>query len=204
MLEKCRTALLLSDVESFSLAYCALAKSIDVNLSVEAIWSEKYRVSGEVVICGSKYLDSLHKSYYSMTVLILKPGESPAPYIKKGITRFIFDYTNQYELIVALFRQSKVIVHGASLDLKRIIADSVTSQYKAGDYSFDFARNNFTYRGKPIYLQEAQKKYLAEWLLHGYKDNKKRMIVCNLRKKFGADFLKDIDRFGRWTGGKDE
>ena len=197
MLEKCKTVLLLSDVESFSSMYHALARDVEVSMYIESEWNERYRVNAEKVICGSKYLSHLQRAYYGMTVLILKPGESPAPYIKEGITQFIFDHTNKYELIVALFKREKVIVHGASLELKHIIEDSATEQYKYGAYDFNFARNNFFYKGRPIYLQEAQKKYLAEWLLHGYKDNKKRMIVCNLRKKFGADFLKDVDRFGR-------
>lgn len=55
----------------------------------------------------------------------------------------------------------------------------------------------FFYKGKPIYLTSAHKKYLAEWLLTGNKDNSRRMILCNLRKKFGVDFLADIDRFGQ-------
>ena len=55
-----------------------------------------------------------------------------------------------------------------------------------------------------IYLTDSSKKYLAQWLLNGLKDNSKRMILCNLRKKFGKDFLSDIDRFGQLKGGKDE
>ena len=51
---------------------------------------------------------------------------------------------------------------------------------------------------------DSAKRYLAEWLLNGHKDNKKRMILCNLRKRFGADFLINVDRFGQLKGGKDE
>ena len=50
-----------------------------------------------------------------------------------------------------------------------------------------------------IYLTNTIKKYLAQWLLNGKKDNSKRMILHNLRKKFGNDFLSDVDRFGRWN-----
>ena len=197
MLEKCKTVLLLSDVENFASMFRQLARAENVSLYTEAEWNVKYRVTAEKVICGSKYLPYLQKAYYGITVVILKAGEDPEQYMREGITQFIFDHTNQYELKTALFKQSKIIVHGASLDLKHIIEDSATEAFRCGDYDFNFARNNFLYKGRAIYLQEAQKRYLAEWLLHGYKDNKKRMIVCNLRKKFGADFLKDIDRFGR-------
>ena len=57
-----------------------------------------------------------------------------------------------------------------------------------GDYDFQFDKNTFRYKGKSIYLCGSQKAYLASWLLNAHKDNSKRMILCNLRKKFGADF----------------
>ena len=99
MLIKCSKALLLSDVPSFVENYKALAEEIGVSLQVESEWNDRYRVTSEVVILGSKYLDTLNRSYYSEAVLILKEGESPAPYIKEGINRFIFNYKNNYESI---------------------------------------------------------------------------------------------------------
>lgn len=196
MLERCKSILLLSDVATFCENYRVLAESEGVQLTVEKEWNDRYRVSTDRVILGSKYLPYLNKAYYGIAVIILRSDESPVPFMKEGISHFIFNYTNQYELLMALFKQPKVIVHAKSLDIQDIIRDSTTEVFRHGDYDFNFARNNYFYRGKPIYLQEAQKKYLAEWLLHGNKDNKRRMIVCNLRKKFGSDFLKDVDRFG--------
>lgn len=197
MLIKCNSVLLLTNVESFSQLYSQYAEELGISLRVEKEWNVRYRVTEEVVICGSKYLENLHRSYYGTVVLILKEGESPAPYIKEGITRFIFDYQNRYELALALYKNEKVIIHSSSKDLKTVIKDCEVLNYQFGDYNFMFDKNRFIYKGKPIFLNDSAKTYLAEWLLNSHKDNKKRMILCNLRKKFGEEFLKDVDRFGQ-------
>lgn len=197
MLIKCSKALLLSDVPSFVENYKALAEEIGVSLQVESEWNDRYRVTSEVVILGSKYLDTLNRSYYPEAVLILKEGESPAPYIKEGINRFIFNYKNNYELLCAFYKQERIVIHASSNDLKTIIKESDVLNYQFGDYNFMFDRNRFQYKGRPIYLSDSAKRYLAEWLLNGHKDNSKRMVLCNLRKKFGEGFLKDVDRFGQ-------
>lgn len=198
MLEKCSTALLITDVDSFSEMYCQLAEDIGVNLRIERTWSTMYRSDEDIIILGSKYLDKLNKAYFTKAVLILKENESPAQYIKSGIERFVFDYTNKYELILAFFKKEALVIHSSSDDLRKIIKDSGLTSFCAGDYDFKFDLNHYKYRGKPIYLVDSQKRYLAEWLLNGYKDNRKRMLLCNMRKRFGADFLKDIDRFGQF------
>lgn len=197
MLRKCSKALLLSDVISFAENYKALANEVGVSLSVEKEWNIKYRANYEVIILGSKFLTDLNRAYYPEAVLILKEGESPAPYIKEGITRFIFNYKNNYELLCAFYKPEKVVLHASSNDLKTIIKECNVLAYNFGDYDFKFDKNRFLYKGKPIYLTDSAKRYLAEWLLNGHKDNKKRMILCNLRKKFGEEFLKDVDRFGQ-------
>lgn len=204
MLEKCMTALLITDVESFADNYCQLAQDIGVKLRVENQWSNIYRSDEDVIILGTKYLEKLNKAYMAKAVVILKSGESPAKYIKNGIERFIFDYTNQYELILALFRKETLVIHSSSDDLRKIIKDSGLTSFCLGEYDFRFDLNHYKYRGKPIYLVDSQKRYLAEWLLNGYKDNRKRMLLCNMRKHFGADFLRDIDRFGKLKEEKNE
>ena len=196
MLIKCKSALLLSDVVSFSNMYRQIADEAGVNLVVEDEWSDKYRVSQEVVILGSKYLEDLNPMYYQNAVLILKSDESPFPFMQKGISKFIFDYQNQYELFTALFKLEPVTVHAGNLTLEQILKESDVWNYQYGDYDFKFDKDRYYYKGKPIYLSDNQKRYIAEWLLNGHKDNSKRMLLCNLRKKFGADFLKDINRFG--------
>lgn len=197
MLQKASKVLLLSDVPSFARNYQALAGEVGVSLSVEETWNVKYRITSEIVIFGTKYFNDVNKAYFPQAVLILKKGESPAPYIKMGISRFIFDYQNNYELICALYKMEKIVIHASSNDLKTIIKECDVLTYQFGDYDFMFDKNRYKYKGKPIYLADSQKRYLAEWLLNGHKDNKKRMILCNLRKKFGEEFLRDVDRFGQ-------
>lgn len=197
MLKKVSRALLLSDVASFVNNYRALASDIGVELVVEEEWSDRYRVPTEIVILGSKYLKDLNKAYYPEAVLILKEGESPAPYIKEGITRFIFNYKNNYELTCAFYKPEAVIIHASTSKFIDIIKNCDVQNYQFAEYDFKFDRNKFSYNGKPIYLTDSAKSYLAEWLLNGHKDNKKRMILCNLRKKFGAAFLANVDRFGQ-------
>lgn len=204
MLKKCSSALLLSDVPSFTRLYQQIADEADVKLIVESEWSDKYRVVQDVVILGSKYLDCLNDSYYQSAVLILKSGENPYPYMQKGISRFIFDHQNQYELFTALFRLEPVTVHANNMSLTDILKESKTWNFCYGDYDFKFDKDRYWYKGKPIYLGNSQKRYLAEWLLNGHKDNRKRMLLCDLRKKFGADFLKNVDRFGEIKEEKDE
>ena len=204
MLIKCKSALLLSDVESFSKTYETLAEEVGIELRVESSWSERYRLPQEVVILGSKYLDKLNPMYYPNAILILKSDESPYPFMQKGITRFIFNYQNKYELFTALFKAEPVTVHSRNLPLEDIIKDSSTWNFTYGDYDFKFDKDKYFYKGKQLYLANAQKRYLAEWLLNGHKDNSKRMILCIMRKKFGQDFLTDIDRFGRFKEEKDE
>ena len=204
MLEKCNSALLISEVESFSETYETIARDIGVDMTVEKEWKPRYRMSKDVVILGSKYLPDLNKAYYPMAVVILKKGENPVPYIKEGVNHFIFDYTNQYELLMALFKSPKVLVNGASQELKEMLRESGTTRFKAGAYDFRFDMNLYLYKGQPVYLQEAQKRYLAQWLLFGNKENKHRMLLCLMRKKFGEDFLKDIDRFGQLKEEKNE
>lgn len=204
MLEKCNSALLISEVESFSETYETIARDIGVDMTVEKEWKPRYRMSRDVVILGSKYLPDLNKAYYPVAVVILKKGENPVPYVKEGVNHFIFDYTNQYELLMALFKTPRVLVNGASQELKEMLRESGTTRFKAGAYDFRFDMNIYLYKEQPIYLQEAQKRYLAQWLLFGNKENKHRMLLCLMRKKFGEDFLKDIDRFGQIKEDKDE
>ena len=204
MLIRCSSALLLSDVKSFSDSYKALAEEAGVSMLVEGEWNIKYRVSQDVVILGSKYIDYLNQAYYTKAVIILKKDESPAPFIAKGFDHFIFDYTNVNELVFAFYKQDKIIVHSESADLKSLIQDCDILNFQFGDYNFKFDRNKFMYKDKPIYFNDSAKRYLVEWLLNGHKDNKKRMILCNLRKKFGDEFLRDVDRFGQLKEEKNE
>ena len=161
MLIKCKSAILLSDVESFSKIYEAIAEEASVELKVEKEWSERYRLAQEVVILGSKYLDKLNTIYYPNAVLILKESESPYTFMQRGITRFIFDYHNKNELFTALFKAEPVTVHTAQLSLEDILKESQIWNYQFGDYDFKFDKDRFFYKKKPIYLANAQKRYLV-------------------------------------------
>ena len=204
MLVKCKRALLLSDVTSFSNMYRELADEVGVDLTVETDWADKYRIKQEVVILGSKFLEKISKTYYSSVVLILKSDESPYPYIQQGITRFIFDYHNKYELFTAFFKEEPIYVSYASMELKDLVKEYNSDSFRYKDYDFDFLGDSFRYKGKALYITKAQKRYLAEWLLNGHKDNSKRMLLFDLRKKFGNDFLREVDRHGQIEEEKDE
>lgn len=197
MLEKVKSALLISDVTEFCNSYIALADDINVSLVVEETWNYKYRVSQDIVILGSKNIENLSTDYYKKAVVILKEGESPAPLIKLGIERFIFNYKNKYELLTALFKEKTVILHSTDSSYQQLLEDTKVLNFCVGDYDFKFDRCLFKYKGRNIYLSKGARRYLAEWLLNGHKDNSKRMMLCSLRKNFGADFLKDVDRFGQ-------
>ena len=197
MLIKCDSALLISDVDSFAQKFEVLASDVGVELLVEEDWSNKFRVTQDVVILGTKFLDKINEVYYPKAVVILKPEENPFPLFEKGLTHFIFDYKNQYELMTALYKAENIVIKAKSSKLKDVLKHSVGSKFVQGYYDFDFGLNIFKYKGKQIYLCESTRAYLAEWLLNGHKDNTKRAFSYRLRKKFGADFLKDVDRYGK-------
>lgn len=198
MLKKSKSVLLISSQPSFCDSYKKLAESVNVIMFTESTWNTRYRVKDDLVILGGKYLQFLNESYYDRVVVILGTDESPAPYIKQGIKRFIFNYKNNYELLTALYYdEPKLIISKTSSSVAESIADSRTTSFQYHDYDFKFDRGVFFYKRRPIYLTDAQRRYLAEWLLTGNKDNARRMVLCNLRKKFGADFLADVDRFGQ-------
>ncbi len=197
MLVKSNAVLLLSDVAKFATSYKALAKKAGVRLNVESVWNKSYRIKEDTVIFGSKYLKDINRAYYPKAVLILKPEENPEPYMAEGITRFIFDFKNSTELRTALYYPEKTVLLKGTKQLQEIIKEANTSLFSQGDYCFEFDRNVFKYKGRSIYLCSSQKEYLASWLLNGNKDNDRRIILFNLRKKFGKDFLNDIDRFGQ-------
>lgn len=204
MLKKIKRALLLSDVKSFSDNFKLLAEDIGVSLSVEAEWNSRYRINADTVIFGSKYINDVNEIYYPLSVVILKENESPAQFIKMGITRFIFNYKNNYELICALHKAEAEVINVSQVEYEDMVQTCNVTDFCFADYDFKFSRNQFKYKGRLIYLTNSEKKYLAQWLLNGIKDNSKRMMLCNMRKRFDADFLKDINRYGILKGGKNE
>ena len=199
MLTKVNRALLITEAAAFSEYYSELAEDMGVMLQVEPAWNKKYRVSADIIIAGSKHIENINEMYHSKTIIILKEDESPIPYIEKGFTRFIFDYKNNFELQTALYSTGSIVTRTIDAEYEEIIKKSSIVDFCHGDYEFRFKKNLFYYKGKMIYLTEATKKYLAQWLLNGKKDNSKRMLLCNLRKKYGVAFLSDVDNHGKWN-----
>lgn len=201
MLRLCSKALLISGVPRFVKYISDIAKDTGVELEVADEWEKKYRLDSEVVICGSKFIDCINAVDYGKIRLVLKTNETVAPFVEKGISHFIFDYNNVKEVAFSFFvpcddKDNK------DIELSDIMSITERKRFTEGEYDFNFATNSFKYCGVGIYLKESEKAYLAKWLFLNKKDNNKRIILFNLRKRFGKAFMQDIDRLGKYTGGK--
>lgn len=162
MLRKCSSISILVSDENQKAKCKTVASQIKVDVNK----------IGEVILCDGKNLSKISHNNYDKVVLILN-NESPVTYIKEGITRFIFDFDNIYELCVAMYtdRPSETI-------------------YDSNDCYFDFSRNNFLYKGEKIFISKSQSEVLKSVLINGEKKSSSyRAIVCRLRKKFGKEFL---------------
>ena len=162
MLRKCSSISILVSDENQKAKCKTVASQIKVDVNK----------TGEVILCDGKNLSKISHNNYDKVVLILN-NESPVTYIKEGITRFIFDFDNIYELCVAMYtdRPSETI-------------------YDSNNCYFDFNRNNFLYKGEKIFISKSQRKVLKSVLINGEKKSSSyRAIVCRLRKKFGKEFL---------------
>lgn len=196
MLKTCSSALLISSVPHFVEHISEIAKDVGVELEVTNDWNINYRMNADVVICGSKYINSIDPTEYYKVRLILKTDEGVSKFVKMGINHFIFDYNNVKEVAFAFFVKDE-----EDTTLKGITNRTENAIFVTDKYSFNFTKNVFKYEGVGIYLRESEKLYLANWLLLGKKDNDKRILLCKMRKKFGKTFLTDVDRFGQIIGG---
>lgn len=193
MLKICSNALLLSSVPHFVEYATEIAKDIGVELTVADEWNTKYRLSEDVVICGSKFLSKINKSDYNKVRLILKTNETVSSFVEMGINNFIFDYNNQREFAFSFYIDTET---KQTVTVSNIIQEADCQHYHKGKYDFNFKTDKYLYEGIGIYLRPSEKKYLASWLLLQKKDNKKREILYRLRARFGKEFLSDIDRHG--------
>ena len=162
MLRKCSNISILVSDENQKAKCKTVARQIKVEVNK----------TGEVILCDGKNLSKISHNNYDKVVLILN-NESPVTYIKEGITRFIFDFDNMYELCVAMYidRPSETI-------------------YDLNDCYFDFSKNDFLYKGEKIFISKSQRKVLKSVLINGEKKSSSyRTIVYRLRKKFGKEFL---------------
>lgn len=162
MLRKCSSISILISDENQKAKCKTVARQIKVEVNK----------TGEVILCDGKNLSKISHNNYDKVVLILN-NESPVTYIKEGITRFIFDFDNMYELCVAMYTDRPS-----------------TTIYDNNDCYFDFNKNNFLYKGEKIFISKSQREVLKSVLINGEKKSSSyRTIVYRLRKKFGKEFL---------------
>lgn len=201
MLKICSKVLLISSVSSFVAYITEIAQDAGVEIEVADEWNPSYRLYADVIVCGSKYLSQINVLDYDKVRLVLKTTETVAMFLDKGITHFIFDYNNIREVAFSFFVEEKNIPLD-KLSVQNILYEVHKDSFVTNKYNFNFSKNVFKYKEVGIYLTEGEKVYLAKWLFLGKKENDKRILLCKMRKKFGKDFLKDIDRHGKLKGAK--
>lgn len=194
MLKTCSKFTLITEDKWIQNAYDVISRNCDLRMKVCEKWDIKNRCDDDLIVCDSFFADTISDDYTHKTVIILKEGESFVPY-RKRFDRFVFNRENKNELTYALLR--------IKLDFKQEIAELTTigsiikeageSVYSSGDYFFDFGNGVYKYKGKGIFLTEGNKIMLARWLLLHIKNGNARTQAYQLRRKFGADFLKDIN-----------
>lgn len=204
MLKVCSNVLLLSGVASFISHVTEIANDIETVIDVADTWNVNYRVNAEVIICGSKYIDCIGKEDYDKIRLVLKTDETVIPFIRKGITHFIFDHTNKREVAFSMFVDKEEQINERPASLSDIMSEAHISLFHNDRYFFNFASDTFRFKGAGIYLRKSEKEYLARWVLMGNKDNSKRILLCKMRKRFGKDFMQDVDRKGNYQGDSNE
>lgn len=204
---KAESALLLTEVESYERVVRKCADAMRVSLTVESVWNKNYRITESMVLAGSKYLANINPEYYRSVTVILKPDEEPFGFMKKGIRRFIYRYDDEREIKASFFLENVEAEHpkgSTNGELKEIIRQCPSGIFDCGQYCFDFVKGIFIYSGDRIYLSSGERCYLAKWLLKGSKDNSRRIMIYNMRQRFGKDFLKDVDRVGKLKEHKNE
>lgn len=187
MLKTCSSVLLLTKDRNLSDLMQEIAFECDFRLRVESEWCKNYRVQEQIVICDSSFVKDINAAFIKDTRVVLAEGESFVAY-KDIIDSFIFDYNDIRQLYYAILVETS--------EEKEPKLDSFGTVFLTERYSFDFTRNRFLLDGRGIYLTKSEKEYLFDWLLRGKKDNNKRIKLFNMRKKFGKDFLADINRRG--------
>lgn len=196
MLRTCSSALVLTNVPSFINYISSIGADLNVEIESADAWNVNYRLNAEVIICGSKYLPFINVMDYNKVRLVLRTDETVAEFIEMGITHFIFDYNNLREVSFCFYVEETEKQYD-EMTVLDIISKTKVKHFVKGKYDFDFSTNKFKYNGVGIYLRESEKLYIAKWLLLGKKDNDKRVLLFKMRKKFGKDFMRDVDRLGK-------
>lgn len=196
MLRICSKALVLTTVPSFSKYISDIANDLNVEIETTDVWNINYRLNADIIICGSKYIPYINVMNFDKVRLLLRTDETVSEFIEMGITHFIFDYNNIREVSFCFFVNEKE-KQSDEMTVSDITYKTKIAHLVKGKYDFNFGTNSFKYNGIGIYLRDSEKLYLAKWLLLGKKDNDKRVLLFKMRKKFGKDFMSDVDRLGK-------
>ena len=101
-----------------------------------------------------------------------------------GFSKFVFDITDDRQITASLIvnKESTVI--------------NIDGIFTTDKYNFNFKYKVYKYNNKGLYLTKGEQAYLYLWLIKGIKDNSKRFMLYDMRRKFGKDFLSDISKKG--------
>ena len=183
MLEVCRSMLLLTQDESLAERFASQAKDLNVPLFVRKKWKGSFRITQDVVVAEESFIPFIH--FEDRHKLILITNNVSGNMMEAD--RFIFNRENENEIRYAFMKKSPEVKKQKRLS--SIIKKAGSSFCSGKDFSFDFAQRDYKYKGKSIYMSEAQATSVAEWLLLGRKNHLLHAHLYNLRKKFGQKFL---------------
>lgn len=193
MLISSKTALLLSKDTDFIARYETVAQMCNVELTVRSEWNERYRINQDVVIAEGELASLVASEYKNRLVLVFSGSIAE---MRAKADRFIFNKESLQELIYAFLKIDNSVKVKDTRSVTSIVISSGRSVFKEADYDFDFANSIFRYKGKEIYVSSGQKIVLAKWLLLGERGNNCYVQIHQMRKKFGKDFLSDINKYG--------
>lgn len=193
MLVSSKTALLLSKDTDFIARYETVAQMCNVELTVRSEWNGRYRINQDVVIAEGELASLVASEYRNRLVLVFSGSIAE---MRAKADRFIFNKENLQELIYAFLKIDNPVKVKDTRSVTSIVVSSGRSVFKESDYDFDFANSAFRYKGKEIYVSDGQKIVLAKWLLLGERGNNCYVQIHQMRKKFGKDFLSDINKYG--------
>lgn len=187
MLSACNSILLLTKSKSFVEYIKDIADKCEVKVHSRDEWNPLYRVTEDKILCSSEWKDLINENNIKKTVILLKEGESFVKAKNKGFEQFVFNVKDERQIMYAFLTVKQV---------KKAVNISV-GNFVDKDYRFDFTENCFYYKNMGIYLSETERNYIGNWLLKGFKDNNKRHLLFNLRKRYGKEFLSEYDFKGQ-------
>lgn len=174
----------------------AFCDSFSIILDIEREWNVNYIARQSVIITDTSMISLINEELLPRTTLVLKETDNFTEYMNK-VYNYIFDMNDERQLIRALLTDRV-----DNITTQDIIRSHAT--YNKGDYNFNFSVEKFNYKKRGIYLTKGQQKFLYAWLILANKDTSGRKHLCVMRKKFGKDFLADVDKKGNIKEEKEE